>query len=72
MMGQRTSSGDPLGQGREVAGVFQWIARGHQPPDTVEFESLECEQSCREVCLMWRIEGSTKQADPHAGRVRRQ
>ena len=59
-----------LASGARPLRILQWIAGRHQPPDTVELEALEREQSCREMGLMRRIEGSAEQADPHAGRVR--
>jgi hypothetical protein len=72
MMSERTRGSDSLGQWCKVAGVFKRITGGHQPPDAVEPQSLEREQGCREMRLVRRVEGSAKQANPHAGRVRRQ
>src|SRR5689334_4202222 len=70
-MSQRMCGGDAFIQGGKTAGIFERIAGCHQPPDTIKFESFEREQSRRKMRLVWRIESSAEQADPHAGRVRR-
>jgi len=70
--GKRAHCVDPFAQGREIAGIFERITGGYQPPDTVELEPFEREQSRAEMRLVWRIKSSAEQADPHAGRVRRQ
>jgi hypothetical protein len=63
---------DSLRQRSKTTGVFEWVARGHQPPHSIQPKSLEREQGGREMGLMRRIKCSAEQADPHAGRVRRQ
>jgi hypothetical protein len=70
MTRKRARRGDSLGEWRKTARIFERVAGRDQPPDTIELETLEREQSRRKVGLMRRIESSTEQADPHAGRMR--
>ena len=58
-------------RGAKPAGIFQRIARRDQPPHPVELQSLHRQQAGSEMGLMRRIESSTEQADPHAGRMGR-
>jgi hypothetical protein len=69
MMRKGACRGDSFGQRREPVGVLERVPRCHQPPDTIQLESLECEQGRSEMSLMWRIERAAKQANPHAGRM---
>ena len=53
---------DELGQGKAIvvfAGltwVFQWILRGHQPPDPIELQALHGIEGNHVVTVMGRIE----------------
>ena len=71
MTGERACSGDSIGKRGEAARIFERIAGGDQPPDTIKLETLEREERRCKMGLMRRIERSTEQADPHAGRVGR-
>jgi hypothetical protein len=70
MTGERACSGDSIGKRGEAARIFERIAGGDQPPDTIKLETLEREERRCKMGLMGRIERSTEQADPHAGRMR--
>ena len=71
VMRERAGGRDALRQRGEPAGVLERIARRDQPPDAVELEPFERQQTGGEMRLMRRIERSAEQADPHAGRVGR-
>lgn len=72
VMGKRARCGDPGGQRRQAACVFEGISGCDQPPNAVELETLQGKKCCAEMRQVRRVESSTKQADPHAGRMRRQ
>lgn len=72
VMGQHARRRDPGGQRRQAACVLEGISGCDEPPNAVEFEALQRKKCCAEMSQVGRIESSTKQADPHAGRMRRQ
>ena len=72
MMGQRARCCDPGGQRRQAACVLEGISRCDEPPNAIEFEALQGKKCCTEMSQVRRVESSTEQADPHAGRMRRQ
>ena len=72
MAGEGARRCDPVEQWRKAARVLERISRCDEPPNAVELEAFQGQESGGEVGLMWRIKSSTEQADSHAGRVRRQ
>ena len=72
VMCEGSRRGNPVGQWGEVARVFERVTGCHQPPDAIELKPLERQQRGCDVRLVRRIERSAEQADPHAGRMRRQ
>jgi hypothetical protein len=72
MMREGACRGDSGGQRRQAARVLEWISGCDEPPNAVEPEALQGKKCCAEMSLVRRVESSTKQANPHAGRMRRQ
>ena len=72
MMREGACRGDSLGQRRQAAGVLERISRRNEPPNAVKLETFQGKKGGPEMSLVRRVESSTKQADPHAGRMRRQ
>ena len=64
--------GDSGRQRCQAARVLEGISGRNEPPDAVELEAFQGKKRCAEMSLVRRVESSTKQADPHAGRMRRQ
>src|SRR5215475_14168225 len=65
MVHERLGGDDALCERRKPAGVFERIARRHQPPDPVEIEALHGDQAGAEMRLVRRIERAAEQTDPH-------
>jgi hypothetical protein len=59
-------------QWRKPVGVLERVPGCYQPPNAIQLEPLEREQGRGKMGLMRWIERATKQADPHAGCMRRQ
>src|SRR5262245_30006626 len=69
---KRPGGDDALFQGGKSAGVFERIARCHQPPYSVEIEALHRQQAGAEMHLMGRIERAAEQTNAHPGAMGRQ
>jgi hypothetical protein len=54
---------------RVASGVLERVAGRHQPPDAIELEPLQRQQTGGQMRQMRRIEGAAEQPDPHAGRI---
>src|SRR5262245_4581814 len=72
MVHERLRGGDALRERAKPAGVFERIARSHQPPDAVEVEPLHGDQACAEMRLVRRIERAAEQTDAHPGGMGRE
>jgi hypothetical protein len=72
MMREGACRGDSLGQRRQAACVLERISRRNEPPNAVKLETLQGKKGGPEMSLVRRVESSAEQADPHAGRMRRQ
>jgi hypothetical protein len=72
MPGKGARGCDPVGQRRKAARVLEGISRRDEPPNAVELEASQGQESGAEVRLVRRVKSSAEQADPHAGRMRRQ
>ncbi len=70
MAGKRACGGYSIGEWSKAPRVFERVAGRDQPPDTIQPQALECEQRRSQMGLVRRIESSTEQPDPHAGRMR--
>ena len=72
VMREGACRGDSGGQRRQTARVLEWISGRDEPPDAVELETLQGKKGGAKMSLVRRIESSAEQANPHAGRMRRQ
>ena len=72
MMREGACRGDSGGQRRQAARVLEGISGRDEPPDAVKLETLQGKKGGAEMSLVRRVESSAEQADPHAGRMRRQ
>ena len=70
MAGERACGRNSFGERSKATRILQWVAGCNQPPDAIELETLEREESRCKMGLMRRIECSAEQPDPHAGRMR--
>ncbi len=72
VMREGACRGDSGGQRRQAACVLERVSGRDEPPDAIELESLQGKKGGAKMSLVRRIESSTEQPNPHAGRMRRQ
>lgn len=71
MAGEGAGSVHPLGNRRQKSVVFQRVTWCHEPPDAIQLEAFEGDETDEQMGLMRRIEGAADEADAHAPGVPR-
>ena len=71
MAGEGAGGVHPLGNGRQKSVVFQRVTRRHEPPDAIQLEAFEGDETDEQMGLMGRVERAADEADAHAAGVPR-